>query len=251
MLCEGTWLSPRLTQTCGVTWVRDGNPGFWAGRTGPSLACLTHSAVAEQEAAWTRGEAGRDSGHHRARAPTLAPKPRAQGSNTARVPSGAPCDPAALSGHVAPCSVCGRHLMPPGASPQSHGARQPDTPSEADPSYVLPKTVRSSLCPGPCARRFLGADTLPGPLTYSHTQLVALTLAALTSAFMRPAGKQEGKSQGGREATGLQYPQTPTRCQSEISASRAQPASPLQPPRAAGDRPLDPEQVLQRLSLDF
>lgn len=30
------------------------------------------------------GKARRDSGHHRARAPTLAPKPRAQGSNTAR-----------------------------------------------------------------------------------------------------------------------------------------------------------------------
>ena len=111
----------------------------------------------------------------------------------ARVPSGAQCDPAALSGHVAPCSICGQHLTPPRASPQSHGARQPDTPSEADPSYVLPKTVRSLLCPGPCARRFLGADTLPGPLIYSHTQLLALSLAALTSAFIRRAGKTRKK----------------------------------------------------------
>ena len=58
------------------------------GEDGP-LTCLSHSAVAQQEAAWTHGKARRDSSHHRARAPTLAPKPRAQGSNTARVPSGA------------------------------------------------------------------------------------------------------------------------------------------------------------------
>ena len=159
------------------------------GEDGPSFAWLTYSAVAEEEAAWMRGKATTEPGPC-----ALPPKPRAQGSNAVTLPPGAQSDPAALSGRAAPCSVCRLHLTPPGASPQSPGARQPNTPSEADPSRVLPKTVRSLLCPGPCARRLLGADTLPGPLIYSSTHLLALSLAALTSASIRPAGKTRKKS---------------------------------------------------------
>lgn len=158
----------------------------WGGR---ALICLAHLFSC------SRGGSGMDGweGHHGARAPYSAPKATGSEKQHVRLPPGAQSDPAALSGRAAPCSICRRHLTPPGALPQSPGARQPNTPSEADPSRILPETVRSLLCPGPCARRLLGADTLPGPLIYSRTRLLALSLAALTSASIRPAGETRRK----------------------------------------------------------
>lgn len=108
------------------------------------------------------GKARRDSGHHRARAPTLAPKPRAQGSNTARARLAPSPTRAALSGHAPFCSVCGQHLTPPEHRPKAPAPDSQDTPSEADPSHILPETERSLLHPRAACQASPGADTPQG-----------------------------------------------------------------------------------------
>lgn len=214
------------------------------GEDGPSFAWLTYSAVAEEEVAWMRGKANTGPGPC-----ALPPKPQAQGSNVVRLPPGAQSDLAALSGRGAPCSVCRQHLTPPGASPQSPGAQQPNTPSEADPSRVLPKTVRSLLCAGPCARCLLGADTLPGPLIYSRTRLLALSLAALTSASIRPAGKTRKKSRWTRSHRAAVPPNPHEVSERNCSIPGSARISPAATQDGRGPVPLT-QQVLWRLSLD-
>ena len=87
--------------------------------------------------------------------------------------------------------------------------------------------------PGAGDKGLLGCTHAP---SVSHLQLhpiIVLSLTVLTSIFIRPAGKTKRKeSQAGREPTGLQYPQMPTRSRNEIAANWAQPASLRQPPRA-------------------
>lgn len=84
-------------------------------------------------------------------APTLAPKPRSSGKqrrarlapSPTRLPSQA---------HARPCSVCGQHLTPPGASPQSP---QPD--SQTHPRKQTPATSsRNREVPAPPRSRMPG-----------------------------------------------------------------------------------------------
>lgn len=94
----------------------------------------------------------------RSQGPYSGPQATGSGKQHGESPSGAQSGPAALSSPRAPCSVCGQHLTPPGASPQAPAPDSQTHRRKQTPATSSHETEGSLLYPGPHARRHSGAD---------------------------------------------------------------------------------------------
>lgn len=200
-------------------------PG-WGGR---ALICLAHLFSCG------RGGSGMDAweGHHGARAPYSAPKASGSVKQRGKTPAWCPVRPSCplrpcgplLRLQAAPHSA--RSIAPKPRRPTAkHPLRsrpQPHPPQNRE-VLALPQAVcQASLR---CRHAPRASNLQPHPLISTESGRAHIRI--------HQTSRRDKKESHGGAATGLQYPPAPTRCQSEISASQAQPHLPCSHPGRQG-----------------